>query len=165
MNFGRIKQQVRANKARVNQLKFDFQNRVLAAQQEVETSMIEFTTTNEEYKYNLANEKSNREAARIVLEQYKAGDVDFGRVFVVQSNMVQAQDTLVANRASIALALINTYRSLGGGWEIRCGNTDGTVATQAFPTLDNSTSIPFEPATDLIQPINARLLEDAMPEN
>ena len=165
LNFGRIKQQVRANEARVNQLKFDFQNRVLAAQQEVETSMIEFTTANEEYKYNLANEKSNREAARIVLEQYKAGDVDFGRVFVVQSNMVQAQDTLVANRASIALALINTYRSLGGGWEIRCGNTGSTVATQAFPTLDNSTSIPFESSTNSIQPINAAMLEDASPEN
>jgi len=90
------------------------------AQQEVETSMYEFIKLHEEYEFNLGNERATREAVRVILEQFKEGDVDFGRVFVVQSNLVQAQDTLVANRASIALALINTYVSLGGGWEIRC---------------------------------------------
>lgn len=165
LNFGRIKHQVRANEARYNQAKLNFENRVLAAQQEVETSMIEFIKTQEEYQYNLALEKVTRESARIGIEQFKAGDVDFGRLFVVQSNLVQAQDALVANRASIALALINTYRSLGGGWEVRCGNTVGVVATPAFSTLDNSTSVPLESAPDRVEPINTRLLEDSMPEN
>jgi len=130
LNFGRIKNQVAANEARVHQLRLDFENRVLVAQQEVETSMYEFIKLHEEYEFNLKNERATREAGRVVLEQFKEGDVDFGRVFVVQSNLVQAQDTLVANRASIALALINTYVSLGGGWEIRCERSSSSQMLQ-----------------------------------
>jgi NodT family efflux transporter outer membrane factor (OMF) lipoprotein len=163
LNFGRIKQQVRASEARFNQLKLDFENRVLSAQQEVETSMIEFIKTHEEYEFNLANEKATREAARIGLEQYKAGDVDFGRVFVVQSNLVQAQDALVANRASIALALINTYRSLGGGWEFRCAPGSESQAIPMVDSISTSPSSDTQPAVQKIVPINAGLLEDAAP--
>ncbi len=119
LNFGRIRNQIKANEAFFQQVQWDFQNRVLQAQQEVETSMFEFIKLHEEYELNAKNEKAAKESARIAVEQFIAGDVDFGRVFVVQSNLVQAQDQLVANRASIALALINTYRSLGGGWEIQ----------------------------------------------
>jgi NodT family efflux transporter outer membrane factor (OMF) lipoprotein len=159
LSFGRIRQQVRASEARFNQLKFDFENRVLVAQQEVETSMIEFIKAKEEYEFNVLNEKATAEAARIGLEQYKAGDVDFGRVFVVQSNVVQAQDTLVANRASIALALINTYRSLGGGWEFRCQN-ESQVFASASP-MDSVAEVVIEdaaPVPSIPAPINAGLL-------
>ncbi len=149
LNFGRIRQQVRATEARVNQLKLDFENRVLVAQQEVETSMIEFIKAKEEYEFNLLNEEVTREATRIGLEQYKAGDVDFGRVFVVQSNLVQAQDALVANRAAIALALINTYRSLGGGWEFRCQSSQ--------PTFEIVESVePVETVIESAQPTPSR---------
>ena len=147
LNFGRIRNQIRANEARFNQLKFQFENLVLAAQQEVETSMIEFIKTKEEYEFNMLNEKSTAEAARIVLEQFKAGDVDFGRVFVVQSNLVQAQDTLVANRAEIAIALINTYRALGGGWEIRCDNFDAVGKSPETLQRDSIEGVLAKPAS------------------
>jgi len=159
LNFGRIRHQVRASEARFNQLKHDFELRVLSAQQEVETSMIEFIKTHEEYEFNLANEKATREAARIGIEEYKAGDVDFGRVFVVQSNLVQAQDALVANRASIALALINTYRSLGGGWELGCGNAPAGMEIVPSPFVEAPLiETPIEETR--IRPINADLLEE-----
>jgi outer membrane protein TolC len=120
--------------------------------------MIEFVTSKEQYEYNLANEKATSEALRIILEQYKAGDVDFGRVFVAQANLVQAQDSLVANRASIALALINTYRSLGGGWELRCGNASAQLEIVKSPLLESPViETPIEEPR--IRPINAELLE------
>ena len=130
LNFGRIRNQIRANRARFEQLQLEYQNQVLIAQQEAETSMYDFMKSYEEYELNLKNEKVTRESARIVVEQFVEGGVDFGRVFVVQSNLVQVQDQLVANKANIALALINTYRSLGGGWEIRCNDEEALVPKQ-----------------------------------
>lgn len=125
LNFGRIKNQVRANEAQFNQLQYDFESRVLKAQEDVENSMFDFIKSHELYLISVENERANVEAARIVNVQFKAGNVDFGRVFVVQANLVQVQDQLVTNKANIALALINTYRSLGGGWEIK-SNINGT---------------------------------------
>jgi acetyltransferase-like isoleucine patch superfamily enzyme len=47
--------------------------------------------------------------------------VDFIRVNNAQSELVRQQDGLVASRAAIALGAVQTYRALGGGWEVRQG--------------------------------------------
>ena len=38
----------------------------------------------------------------------------------VAAGLVDIQDRLVQSRAAIALAVIKTYKAVGGGWEIRC---------------------------------------------
>jgi len=56
------------------------------------------------------------------------------------------------------LALIDTYRSLGGGWEIRCGS-DAILHNVAFET-DVVSAVEQSPSATT--PINAALLEDAV---
>lgn len=119
LNFGRIQNNVRAQEARFRQIRYDFENAVLGAQREVEDGIIEFIKLNEQYEFDRQNAEANEKAVELAIASYKEGKEDFGRVFVVQSNLVLAQDRLVATRASIANAMIQTYKALGGGWEIR----------------------------------------------
>lgn len=117
LNYGRLQEAICVQEARFKQIQLDFENSVLSAQREVEDGIVEFVKRNEQYGYELQTTAAAEESVELAVASFKEGKTDFGRVFVVQTNLVTAQDQLVATRASIALALINTYRSLGGGWE------------------------------------------------
>jgi NodT family efflux transporter outer membrane factor (OMF) lipoprotein len=96
LNSGRILNNVRLQDARTLELIAAYQSRVLAAGREAQEA-----------------------ASKIGLQQYRAGTIDFNRVFNLQSTQVQVQDQLAVAQGNIALNLINVYRALGGGWEIR----------------------------------------------
>jgi len=116
----------------VNQIRFDFENQVLGAQREVEDAIVEFIKSSEQYEFDNDNAEANREAVELALASYKEGKEDFGRVFVVQTNLVTAQDRLVATKAAMALAVVKTYKALGSGWEIRC---EGLATEYVAPTV------------------------------
>jgi hypothetical protein len=44
---------------------------------------------------------------------------DVNRLFTLENSRLQAQDQLSIAQGNIALNLINVYRALGGGWELR----------------------------------------------
>jgi hypothetical protein len=58
-------------------------------------------------------------AVHIVLAQFKAGQVDLTRVTQLEQTLVQTQDLLTQAQQEVATGLIQVYRALGGGWEIR----------------------------------------------
>jgi outer membrane protein TolC len=116
------------------QAQLDFENSVLAAQREVEDGIVAFIKSQELLEFNRATEEANAEAVKLAVASFKEGKTDFGRVFVVQTNLVAAQDQVVATRTDIALALVATYKALGGGWQL----TDSEVEifeTQASQTV------------------------------
>ena len=43
-------------------------------------------------------------------------------MFLFESILTEQQDQMAVSRGDIALGLIAVYRSLGGGWQIRCDN-------------------------------------------
>ena len=53
---------------------------------------------------------------------------DFNRVSLVEQNLVQQQNLYAQALGSIALGLVQTFRALGGGWEIRLDPASGTLA-------------------------------------
>ena len=50
------------------------------------------------------------------LDLYKNGLIDFQSVLDAQRQMLSYQNTLESTRGSSALALVNLYQALGGGW-------------------------------------------------
>ena len=44
---------------------------------------------------------------------------DFNRFALIEQNRITQQDLLAQSRGQIAQGLIQVYRALGGGWEIR----------------------------------------------
>ena len=55
-----------------------------------------------------------------VLSQYQGGMIDYNRVALIQERLVERQQTLAEAQAEIAQGLVQTYRALGGGWQIHC---------------------------------------------
>ena len=81
LNFGRLRNNIRVQQARFDQIRFDFQNQVLEAQREVEDAIVEFLKSIEQYQYDAENERANREAVELATALYKEGEENFGRGF------------------------------------------------------------------------------------
>jgi NodT family efflux transporter outer membrane factor (OMF) lipoprotein len=124
LNYGRILNNVRFQDARFQELIATYQNTVLTAQQDVENGLVTFLRAQERAKYLAASVADAENAVRIALAQYKAGTIDFTRVTQVEQNLVLVQDLLAQARGEVATGLIQVYRALGGGWQIRCTGCD-----------------------------------------
>jgi hypothetical protein len=70
-------------------------------------------------KLQTASIADAEKAAEIVLAQYRAGAIDFTRVTLLEQTLVQQQDVLTQAQGEIVTGLIQVYRALGGGWQIR----------------------------------------------
>ncbi len=120
-NYGRIKNNVRVQDARFQQLAVDYRNTVLKAAQEVEDAMAAFLMAQEALARLSESLAAAARSVELSLVQYKEGLVDFQRVLDTQRFQTQVQDLLTSTQGDVALYLIATYKALGGGWEIRAG--------------------------------------------
>ena len=96
-----------------------YKQAVLNANQEVETGLVTFLKSQEQYKLQKKSVDAGKAALDTVREQWKAGNVDFTRVAQLLQNQVVLEDTLAQVQGEIATGLISVYEALGGGWELR----------------------------------------------
>jgi NodT family efflux transporter outer membrane factor (OMF) lipoprotein len=120
LNYGRILNSVRAQDAQFQQAVTAYQNTVLQAGGEVEDGLIVFLRAQERAARLAESVTAAQKAVNVALTQYKVGTVDFNRVALLEQNLVEQQDLLSEAQGQIALGLIQVYRALGGGWQIRC---------------------------------------------
>jgi len=121
LNYGRIKNRVRVQDARFQQLTVNYQDTVLRAAQEVEDAMVGFLRTQEEVEFLSESVKAATRSVDLSMIQYREGLVDYQRVLDTQRFQAQEQDLLTETRGSVLLNLIAMYKALGGGWQIRAG--------------------------------------------
>ena len=120
LNYGRIRNNVRLQDAKFQEAVAAYQQTVLGAAREVENGLVTFLRAQQRTKYQTASVNDAEQAVKIVLAQYRAGAVDFTRVSQLEQALVQQQDVLTQARGEIAAGLIQVYKALGGGWQIRC---------------------------------------------
>ena len=118
-NYGRIKNQVRVQDARLQQLVVNYQNTVLRAAQETEDAMIGFLRKQQEALYLTDAVNASRRSVDISMLQYGEGLTDYQRVLDAQRGLSIDQDTLASIQGSVSLNLVNMYKALGGGWQTR----------------------------------------------
>jgi len=151
-NYGRIKNNVRVQDARFEQLLVTYQNKVLEAAREVEDGLVGFIQSQQQEKFLADAAQAAHRATQIALLQYKEGLTDYTRVLNTQQLLVAQQDTLASSRGDIVRYLIAVYKSLGGGWESRVGKD--IVSEQTIEAMGKRTdwgdlltpiSLPVEP--------------------
>ena len=119
LNYGRLKSNVRLQDALFQQLLVDYRNTVLQAQVDVENAIVAYLKSHEQLAaYRLAVAASQR-AVDVSKTQYQEGLVSFNTVITTLTSHVQQQDRLSSTRGSVADNLVQVYKALGGGWEIR----------------------------------------------
>jgi len=119
LQYGRIKNRVRVEDARYQQLVVVYKNTVLNAQREVEDAMVAFSRANEEERFLLASVKDARRSVDLALLQYKEGLVDYQRVLDTQRFLAGQADRLTDVSGQVSTNLVATYKALGGGWQLR----------------------------------------------
>jgi NodT family efflux transporter outer membrane factor (OMF) lipoprotein len=119
LNYGRILNNVRLQDAKFQEMVATYQNTVLSAAQDVENGLVTFLQAQREARFQAASVKDAEEAVQIALAQYKAGTVDFTRVTQLETTLVTQQNTLAQDQGQIVTGLIQVYKALGGGWQIR----------------------------------------------
>jgi NodT family efflux transporter outer membrane factor (OMF) lipoprotein len=128
LNYGRITNNVRLQEARTQELIAAYQNRVLTAAREVQTALRAFLKSQEQAKDLARSVEAATAATQLGLKQYKAGTIPFNTVLNLETTQVQQQDQLAVAQGNITLNLINVYRALGGGWEMRIERDRGPAA-------------------------------------
>ena len=129
-NYGRIKNNVRIQDARFQQLLVNYQDTVLRAAQEVEDAITGFLRAQEATVFAQNSVDAAQRSVEIAVAQYREGAVDYQRVLDTQRSLLQEQNTLAQSHSSIATNLIALYKALGGGWELRQGQPIVAESTQ-----------------------------------
>src|SRR6185295_14855614 len=78
-----------------------------------------------------------KRARDIALRLYDSGErgFDFNRYATIEQSLIVQQDQWAQARGQIAAGLIQVYRSLGGGWEIRIPVETPTMVPTERPNI------------------------------
>jgi NodT family efflux transporter outer membrane factor (OMF) lipoprotein len=121
LNYGRLRNTVRVEDARFQELLITYQNTVLSAQQDVEDNLTAFLRNQEQASFLQVSADAAKNSLDLAIIQYREGITDFTTVLTAQQSLLSAQDSLATSLGNIASSLVGVYRALGGGWEIRQG--------------------------------------------
>ena len=118
-NYGRIRNQVRVQDARLQQLVTIYQNTVLNSAREVEDAMAGFVGDQIRARYLSDAVTASKRSVEMSSLQYGEGLADYQRVLDAQRGLTRDQDALAIVQGSVAINLVNMYKALGGGWQVR----------------------------------------------
>jgi NodT family efflux transporter outer membrane factor (OMF) lipoprotein len=130
LNYGRIKNDVRAQDARFQQFLVEYRSTILRAMQDVEDGMVGFLRAQEEQGYLTESVTSYQHAVDLAQLQYVEGLSPYQNVVDAQRFLTQEQTRLASVKGAVLANLIATYKALGGGWELREGRELVPAETQ-----------------------------------
>jgi NodT family efflux transporter outer membrane factor (OMF) lipoprotein len=117
-NYFRIRNNIAAEEARFMQEVAQYQQQVLDANREAEDSIIAYLESQERVVHAREAATAAEKFLALLLET-KTKLEDFNRLYVAQLTLQQQQDLLAQTEGERANSLVEIYRALGGGWEIR----------------------------------------------
>lgn len=116
LDYGRIRNNVRVQDARLQQAIEQFQNSALLAAQEIDDAAITVVKTAEQQEPLSGAARAAERSLDLANTLYQEGYADFDRVLDAQRVMfTQAERELLNDSAHIS-AVITMYKALGGGW-------------------------------------------------
>lgn len=118
-NYGRLSSNVRLQDATFQQLLVDYRATVLQAQGEVENAIVAYVKDRQLLKAYQSAAAAAQRAVDVSTAQYEDGAVDFNTVLSTLGALRQQQDLVAATQGAVASSLVQVYKSLGGGWQIR----------------------------------------------
>jgi NodT family efflux transporter outer membrane factor (OMF) lipoprotein len=151
LNYGRILNNVRAQDAHFNELITKYQQTVLEANGEVEQELIRFLKQQVRAKALADGADAWRDSLTLVTAQFEADKIDFVPVAFAQQNLLVQQNEAIFSQGLLVRALIDVYRALGGGWEIRLNSGEGTIATLTPEAAPLPMPMPVEPVPAPVQ--------------
>ncbi|WP_413735614.1 efflux transporter outer membrane subunit [Sodalis sp. RH21] len=116
LDFGATKAGVEQARASYDASVASYRQSVLEAFQEVENYLVELSTLEAETAAQQRAAESAQESARVTLNQYQAGMIDYLDVATTQNTSLSQQQNLLSLRSTQWTASVQLIVALGGGW-------------------------------------------------
>ena len=113
---GKIRNQVRVEEARTEQLLYTYELTVLRGLEEVENAMVAFEREKVRQRYLAEAAAASERSVNLVHTQYISGLTNFQNYLDTQRSLFDQQDQLAASEGLVVTALISLNKALGGGW-------------------------------------------------
>ncbi len=146
LNYGRLLNNIKVQDARFQQLVAAYQQTVLQANEEAENAIVAFLHYAEQIKVLQESADQAAEAERVAQVKYREGEIDFNRLYTVQQLLLTQQEQLAIARGNSAQSVVDLYRALGGGWEIRLD------APPTLTVIEGNPAMPLVPADSPMLP-------------
>jgi len=117
LNFGRIRNRISAQEARLGQATSRYQTTVLSAVQEVEDALVSCRQERLRLESLKQAVVAAEESIRLAALYYEKGLTNFQTVLDSQRALLALQDQRTVSYANVALNRIALYKALGGGWK------------------------------------------------
>lgn len=121
LNYGRIKNDVRVQDARLQQSLIQYRESVIQAAREVEDAMVSFSGAQRQDKILIDAVTSAKRSTELSMLRYKEGFADYQRVLDAQQALFGQAQRYVSNKGLAVRSLAQVYRALGGGWQVSDG--------------------------------------------
>jgi len=128
LNYGRLINQVRQQDAAFQEAALTYQNTVLSAQKDVENGLTQFYNGRASMVFLAEAVQSARTSTALAISRYKAGQSDYTTVLSAEQAQLSVELNYANAQSSAVAGVVNTYRALGGGWQLRNG---GDVISEA----------------------------------
>ncbi|MBV1891800.1 MAG: TolC family protein, partial [Gammaproteobacteria bacterium] len=138
LSYGRIKNNIRVQDARLQQTLINYRETVLQAVQEVEDAMAGFKGSIQQtalLKKTVASSMRSNELATL---RFREGFSDYQRVLDAQQALFSQQQRYVTSQSDKVRSLVALYKALGGGWQ----------KPDSLPMLDAETRDTMQQRTD-----------------
>lgn len=121
LNVQRVRSGVKANEARADAARANYQRTVLRALEDVDNALVGFNQQRERVQHLVTQAGQGRRAAALAKARYDAGAADYLELLDAERTQLVAEDQLAAAEAGVNLQAIALYKALGGGWQA-CGD-------------------------------------------
>ena len=121
LNYCRLRNDVRYQDARFQELVTAYQQTALRAAGEAEDAIVFFLKSQDRVKALDASAAAWRDGTSLLDTQYRGQMIDYTPVGYFAQNLLEQQDQATQAQGDVALALVEIYRAIGGGWQVRIG--------------------------------------------
>lgn len=115
-DYGRIRNNVRLQDARLQQSIEAFQNTALLAAREIDDAAVTVVKTGEQKAPLAGAARAAERSLELANTLYQEGYADFSRVLDAQRALFTQTDRELVNQSAHISAVITLYKALGGGW-------------------------------------------------
>ena len=119
---GRLRANIEAVKARHEATLSRYEQSVLLALEEVETSIVRFGELQQERERLSQATAASREALRQAQVLYDNGLINYLDVLEAERSLTETEDRLAASETGVGTAWVALYKALGGGADLQAGS-------------------------------------------
>lgn len=110
----RIRNQIKIEESKTQQLYWEYQTTVLSAVEEVEGAITDYIQETQRWQALKESVNAAEKSVELVTTQYKNGLTDFQSVLVLQRSQFLQEDKLAQSEGEVVQNLIRAYKAIGG---------------------------------------------------